>query len=291
MNGYWVIRTYKAGGVVEKSKYFIKGERPTKRASKRFKTEIGKQEFNEVSTSKNLSRIINANFVPGDLFVTLTYSPSGLEKLTRNISEDDIEARYTAANKQMRLFFDRAKRTFEKAGNSFRYVGVTADYDPERACYARVHHHIIVPAAAIEIVKKKWTLGNVHIRKLEYQDDYTPIAEYMLYQVRHVANRKKYTPSRNLVRPEPRDRIAVNAAELRVPQGATLLYRSQTKQNNSQYLRYVFPDERQKQYEKAGIKTTPERAPRNCPTLGDLDNSNISDNKINRSGSVNIIQR
>lgn len=255
MKGYWVIRTYTAGGVAEKTKFFVQGERPPRKLSKRVKSEIHKQEQNEASAIKMVARLINANFKPGDLFVSLTYSPSGYSKLVADMpklsEEESREEIYNRANHQMQLFFRRLKRAADKTDLELKYLGVTADMDPKHDRAVRVHHHIILPAGAGEIIKTKWTLGSAHILSLKTQDDYLPLAEYMLRQVRHIPERKKYTPSRNLIRPEPKDRIALNESELRIPKGAKLIYRAEHRLGQPQYLRYFFPEQRFKDYKKA----------------------------------------
>ena len=55
---------------------------------------------------------------------------------------------------------------------------------------------------------------------------------------------KKYTSSRNLVRPQPKDRVAYSEAEVRVPKGGTLLFRNEFKPGHPQYIRYVLPEHR-----------------------------------------------
>ncbi|MBQ0167478.1 MAG: hypothetical protein KBT02_10275 [Treponema sp.] len=253
--GYWVIRTYEANGVVEKIKFFVQGSRPNKKISRRVRSEINKREQNEASAIKNLSRAINYNFGPEDLFVTLTYDVAGLQKILKGLpvkeSEDERrESIWEKANHQMMLFIRRVKRECDKQGIELKYAGTTSDYDHKHDKTVRVHHHLIMSADALESIKGKWTLGNVHSFKLGVQDDYRYYAEYMLKQVRWVPDRKKYTPSRNLARPEPHDRIAVNDSELRVPKGAKILFRAEIRPQRPQYLRYFFPERRFKDYVK-----------------------------------------
>ena len=255
MNGYWVIRTYTINGVGEKTKFFIPGERPPKKITKRVASDINKREQNAQSAVKNLARHINANFEEGDLFISLTYDAAGLAKLKADITATDPEVIreeiYERAMHELQLFFRRVSSAAKKAGVDFKYIGTTSDYDPRRDKAVRVHHHIILPAAVAEIVKQKWTFGNVHILKLECQADYLPLAEYMLRQVRHVPDRKKFVTSRNLIRPEPKDRIALNDSELRIPKGAKLIYRAEHRAGAPQYLRYFYPEQRFKNHKKA----------------------------------------
>ena len=147
-----------------------------------------------------------------------------------------------AAEHEARLVLRRVKRAMGAV--PLRYILVTSDMDGDTGELVRVHHHLIVGAEAREAFAAKWAaLGGVEWRRLSAQDDYTPVAAYLIRQVRHVPDAKKYSPSRNLVHPEPRDRISPSGAELRVPKGAKLLYRAEYKPGAPQYIRYVRPRE------------------------------------------------
>ena len=65
-------------------------------------------------------------------------------------------------------------------------------------------------------------------------------------QVRRVPDHKKYISSRNLLRVEPKDRIAMSEAEVRVPKGGVLLFREAYHPGLSQYIRYILPENRRK---------------------------------------------
>ena len=75
-----MVRTYEAGAVGEKTKFWVPGERPSK-SGRRERQEIKKQEQNEQSAEKRLARLLNANFHQGDLLLGLDYSGEGLERL------------------------------------------------------------------------------------------------------------------------------------------------------------------------------------------------------------------
>ena len=85
-------------------------------------------------------------------------------------------------------------------------------------------------------------MGGVNWETLWDREDQTDLAVYLCQQVRRIPDAAKYIPTRNLVRPQPVDRIAINAAELRVPKDASLLYRSPYRPGQPQYIRYVLPE-------------------------------------------------
>ena len=92
-------------------------------------------------------------------------------------------------------------------------------------------------AEAAEIARKKWKGGEVHERGCSDEVDRTRLAGYLLNQVRRLPDEKKYIPSRNLITPQPKDRIARSGAELKVPQGGQLLYRGPYMPGMPQYIR------------------------------------------------------
>ena len=107
-----------------------------------------------------------------------------------------------------------------------------------------MQHHLVVNAEALSVCREKWAHGGVHSDPLTGQADYTPIAEYLLRQVRHIENARKYVSSRNLERPIPEDRIAKNGAELRTPAGSTLVQRSEYRPDLPQYIRFIVAEKK-----------------------------------------------
>ncbi len=252
--GYWMIRTYEAGDVGEKTKYWVPGEKPS-RSSRKAKAEIKKQEQNEHSTTKRMARLMNENYRPGDYLLGLDYSELGMERLlawAREQGMDPDTADETelmdilrlAAEHALRLVIRRVGREVGR-GVLVKVVAITSDMDGDTGEIVRIHHHLVVPRACKEAFVKKWAdagWGGVDWEPLSNQHDYTPIAEYFAKQVRKVPDAKKYFSTRNLVRPEPKDRTALTAGELRVPTGASLLHRSEFKPGRPQYIRYILPE-------------------------------------------------
>lgn len=259
LEGYWIIRTHEAGNVGEKTKFWIPGARPSK-SSRRVRSEIKKQEENNYSALKTCARLINANFGAGDWLIGYDYSPEGMEKILRLgrergfavDSEDEavrLNAVYDAAEHELRLAMRRAKAWLKKnGGGELRCVAVTSDMDGDTGESVRVHHHLVVPHDCLDAFRSAWDgFGGVNWVPLKQQDDYMEVAAYLLRQVRHRPDAKKYISTRNLVRPQPRDRIAISgSSELRVPQGGRLLHRGEYRPGAPQYIRYVLPEERKR---------------------------------------------
>ena len=264
--GYYVIRTYEAGCVGEKTKFFVPGKKPDGSLSRRQKNAIRKQEQNEYSSQKALARLINANFRAGDLFLGLDYSNEGLEKIKQwgkekglavdsEEEQERIDAVWESASHALDNALRRVKRKLEKSGLELKAIYCTSDMDGETGELVRVHHHLIVNAGVKDAFMAAWEtygLGTVSWSQLwDNQLDRTPIAEYIIRQVRRIPDAKKFRSTRNLERPVPKNRIVYTDNELKVPRGGKLVFRQEIcnamgqrndyRNNQSQYIRYILP--------------------------------------------------
>ena len=251
-DGYWVVRSYTSGKVGEKVKFFVAGARPDARSRKKERDAMRKQAQNQKQSVREAARIFNANFGAGDYLLGLDYSAAGMAKLEawsdgqegQDVEREDLIRQ--AAERELQLCLRRVRRALAREGKELRYhLAVTSDMDGETGTPVRVHHHLIINREAREAFTEKWKrLGGVSWEPLREQDDYLPVAEYILGQVRKVKDAKSYVSSRNLIRPQPKDRVALSGVELRVPKGGRLLYRGPTVPGLPQYLRYVLPENR-----------------------------------------------
>jgi len=271
-DGYWVVRTYEAGQVGEKTKYFVLGDR-TRRNRRKEESSIKKQEQNEYSTKKRLARLINANFTHGDILLGLDYSDASYKKLERSArksapdydslpEEDQLRCIREAAAQEMANYLRRVKRALEKEcrADELKYVAITSDMDGDTKETVRVHHHLIIPASCEHIIRVKWGHGGTYCKPLSKQEDYMPIAEYLIAQVRGELNAKKFVSSRNLIRPQPKDRIAVSDAEIRVPRNCKLIQRAEYKRGAPQYIRYILPEKKAADISSSGGEPAAERS-------------------------------
>lgn len=262
-------------GVVERTRY-VAGDNAVPRGKrKKGNTSFRKQEANYNTAVKRLARTLNCNFDSrGGLLLTLDYDDRGLEKLIAGLAEEHravlqrlrmpvgqvgtwkkagtakklrekeeekdnaMDALIRAADKELTLFLRRLRR---KAG-TMKLCAVTADTDGQTGEVVRVHHHLVVQGEDLswDLIKACWKHGSVDIRQLRNQPDYTPIAVYLLEQVRRKPDAKKYRVSRGMEEPEIVEREVTGAAELRVPPGATVLERtSYGPETVEQYVRYI----------------------------------------------------
>ena len=257
--GYWVVRTYEAGAVGEKTKFFVPGKRPDGKTRRKEKAAIRKQEQNEYSAIKALARLINANFTAGELLMGLDYSPEGMEQILTWGRENGlavdaadeterIDAIWEAADHALENALRRVKRRLKKQGIELKACYITSDMDGDTEKPVRVHHHLVVNKEAKEAFLSAWEeygMGGVSWTPLSAdQKDRTAIAEYFIRQVRRIPDAKKYRSTRNLERPKAKDRVVLSDAELRVPKGGELLFRQEFRPGHPQYIRYLRPEKK-----------------------------------------------
>lgn len=244
--GKWMIRTYKSGQVVEKSKFWVP-EQTRPRGKRTAVSSPRKRDENDRAAVKQCARLINCNMRPGDLWLTLSYSDAGLERLGPG-DADEIRER---ADHQLELWIRRIRR---RLGAELFYFAGTSDLDGETGELTRPHHHVLVPAWAAECVAQ-WKLGSVDIRHLRDQGDYTPIALYICRQCRRTANERRWKHSANLKKPEVYETESYEKAPLRPSPGARVLDQGRyCEESGNHYIRYI-PKKREK---RGGHKLPPE---------------------------------
>ncbi len=230
----WMIREIVSGEVVEKSKTLVP-EQARPRSRKAAASSPRKRDANERSAIRSLARLINCNFTHGDLWLALRYDDAALSRLGGGADE-----RKAAAERELDLFLRRMRRELEKQGAEFKYIAATSDMDGESGELVRPHHHVIMPRAVFELIKKQWRNGSFDYQLLRDQKDYTPLAVYICRQVRRRANENRWKSSRNLAKPVVRETETHREGELRAPAGARVLevgaYSEETGQH---YIRYI----------------------------------------------------
>ena len=150
-------------------------------------------------------------------------------------------------------------------------MAVTSDMDGGHWETVRVHHHLVVPAEAKEAFAEKWAgMGGVDWSPLSAQEDYTPIAAYLIRQVRRVPDAKKYVSSRNLVRPQPKRPGGADRRGTAGTPRAKLLHRNEYKPGRPQYIRYVLPEENGTGHRRAEKPNNPIDPPCRCGQGADV---------------------
>lgn len=236
--GFWMIRTVKSGKVIEKSQFFCGPRRP-RRDRRKGSSSLIKMDQNMNQAVRRLARVINCNFGPSDLFLTLTYN------------EIRLPENYQDADRQVALF----QRRLERAGAKLKGVWITADKD-KKGNAERLHHHLIVQGGSIQLrrdgevltacigektLQEIWGCGIVHAEHMEDKEDYTPLAAYLVRQAVDAPDAKKWHSSRGLAKPIVEEEVITDqAAELRAPGGADVKEVGHyDEETGSHYIRYI----------------------------------------------------
>ena len=200
--------------------------------------EMAKQ--NHWRRCRDLRRLIELNFGPGDWHVTLT-----CEKDKRPTQEE--------APKVLRDFLGILRRGYKRRGWDLKYV-VTCETGERGA----VHWHLIVnnehdgETDAAKLIREAWKKGRTYFSPLEESGDYAKLADYMVKEAARridkgeTLEKMSYSRSRNLKKPVER-RTKVRATGWRkdptIPKGWELvpgsLENGTNKYTGLPYQRYV----------------------------------------------------
>lgn len=163
------------------------------RSRKAKPTSETQQRINDINAENKLIRLANANFTNHDLKVELTYS-------TNHLPLDD-----KAAERELRNFLRRVKRYRESHGLSpLKWIAVTEKGSRSN----RYHHHLIMSGemSLFDLVSL-WGNGIVGTDILMFDENgIASLCRYMLKESRVVIGKKKYSRSRNLIIPQPKQR-------------------------------------------------------------------------------------
>ena len=252
-------RTYVSkNGVVEKTRFAV-GCNTKRWKGKRSgdKCNLKKQTENDKLAIRKLARVLNCNFEKKDLLLTLTYSEAALKEIFGSErgkweSEEQMLQIRKKAEHQFKLWIRRVMR---KSEQKIKYVYVTSDMDAETGELVRLHHHAVLKeGCSWDLLQKEWKHGDVDIRQIRDQDDFTPIAVYLLRQVRRVPEAQKYKTSKDMEKPVVEERLVATTAPIRVQPGNKILEVQYSQESIGQYVRYkkkkVYEWEKNKQEAK-----------------------------------------
>ena len=234
-------RKYKCrNGIIERTRFAVGENTAIRKRFRKAKTPRDKREENKKQAVRELARSFNCNLDETGWFVTLTYSPEQHERLFAGLDEDQI---VEASDKQGALFLRRLKR---KTGLGLKFWYKSSDREVDEngeLVPARIHLHLVIMGATQEQIREAWGKGEILDCQniYEHQEDYTPLAVYILAQVRDIPNKKKYISSRNLEKPIIEDRVLEGDPndEIRLQPGAKVLDRLAYREGSVvQYVRY-----------------------------------------------------
>ena len=170
------------------------GKKGCKRGQARKTTSEEQLKINERNAAKQLRRLIETNFAPGDYHLVLTY-------------RRELRPTPDTAKGRLEKFLRGLRKEFKQMGGDLKYICVT-----EKEARS-IHHHLIIPACDPSLITKHWPWGRPHITQMDEVGGYKALADYLIKETSRTfgtANSvqgKRYNASRNLTKPNVKREI------------------------------------------------------------------------------------
>ena len=225
-------RVITAGPLVIEAIYPAQNPRDTAsvRQGKRNMSSEAQRRMNLKYCYQKLEMLLAANFVSGDLFVTLTYEPA------------QLPGSRAEAGKHVAAFV-RKLRAF-RSGAELKEVHVTE----HKTSGGRFHHHIVLNNVGedYEAIMHLWQHGLAHIHPLVFDREHTyeELAKYMCKESRDKLGHRLWSCTRNLSKPERDSTRVPNDTSLVPPEGATVLADTGdvlTTYGHYRFIKYLLP--------------------------------------------------
>lgn len=155
------------------------------------------EQINLLNAERKLRLLINANFVSGDYFLTLTYAGT-----TPPTPKEAVE--------RIKKLLKQLRKTYKEKGKALKYINVT-EYENKR-----IHHHLIVNQLdnldIARIICDLWEVGRVNYKFLYKDGNYKKLASYLIKETgkkeqKKEGHKQKWSRSRNLIKPETKTTI------------------------------------------------------------------------------------
>ena len=184
---------------------------------------------NRANALRRLRLLVNANFGPGDFFVTFTYRKG------YPVTRAEALRHYQALMRALRGLY-------AAQGVALRYVAVTEEREGRRP-----HHHAILPEFSPAALRRLWPHGHINIRPLDDSGQYHRLALYLFEHTDtpgRTGNRWKCSQGLTRPKPSPARLISAKGWRVGVPKGWVLDVIHPPEQGcnpytGAQYLRYT----------------------------------------------------
>lgn len=202
------------------------------RAAKQKASSEAQQRMNNIYSYQKLELMLAANFIPGDLVITLTSDDRHLPK----------ERAQAAA--QLKYFRSQLGRLRRGNGQELRMIWSTEHKHGE----GRWHHHIVVNATGedFEDIRRLWIYGdNIEIQRLRVDGEksYASLARYMAKEERERLGLRSWSYTRNCRKPEVETFPVEADTQLQAPKGSTVLeeHSQRTEYSSYKIIKYLAP--------------------------------------------------
>ena len=196
-------KTIRSGPVLEVEIFPIWETRSDVRRIRNRVTKAAAAAVNERNARKRLDRLINTNFGPEDLHVTLTYKgdPPDQEQAAKDIRNYLRRVRYWRRKQglpEMKYIYVMEWEDPEDP-QPVQMVFEGMEQDPEPVKAKRIHHHVIMSGMDRDAAESLWRKGRVNARKL--QPDEFGLRDLAGYVLKAPKTKKRWYGSRNLKEP------------------------------------------------------------------------------------------
>ena len=139
--------------------------------------------LNDKKARRYFRLLAKSNFGSKDIHLTLSYD------------NDNLPDTPEEGEKRLRNYMRRLKRLYKANGKELKYIYVT-----EVSSKGRVHHHLLINRGVDrDAIEKAWGHGWANSKRI--QAEHGGIEALVCYLSKDPKGRKRYTSSRNLVKP------------------------------------------------------------------------------------------
>jgi hypothetical protein len=152
---------------------------------------------NEKGRIRTLARLLNCNYGAGDVHAVLKYDAAHYPS----------DLTYEQARENLKKFLTKLRKKYKAAtGKSLKAVWITANWSPHRDAPAALHHHLVLPADAMQLAWNLWDsfggAGTTKMETLDNRGDHTDLAAYLCANVKgRPSNENRWGCSRGMERP------------------------------------------------------------------------------------------
>lgn len=203
------------------------------RAEKRKLSSEAQQRMNVKYSWQNLMWKLAANFVPGDLVVTLTYDDEHLPKDAKQ------------AQRCMKEFRTRMSKSMKARGKSFVAIYSTEHLHSSRWVPedGRWHHHVVLRAQTgdeFRMILSAWPYGSdieIHRFEVNGKRNYETLARYMSKERASTSRAHVWNCTHNCRKPESESFIVPEDTRIEIPDNAMFV---QHEMKETVYGRFEF---------------------------------------------------
>lgn len=211
---------------------------PRQRAGKRKLSSEAQQRMNAKYSYQKLELQLAANYMPGDLWVTVTYDDEHLPE-----SRAEAELRFKYFLRKLRAA--RGRKAAPVVHWCTEHKHEHEDYYQHR----RWHHHFFLNASGddFELIRRCWIYGsNIEIVTIKIDKDhsYESLARYMCKESRDRPGQRCWSYTRNAKHPETETFMVPDDTPLQAPRGATIFEEAsdRTEYGSFRYVKYLAPN-------------------------------------------------